>query len=97
MRIIAKGRTALTALFYDGTVARKCSDLTKYDADGRFRTSIRPKHGTFYDGTAALNSFRMGALDFIMAHQAAMFRKPAKRPLDNPTSVIYHERREPVR
>src|ERR1700689_207259 len=55
MRIMAKGRTALTALFYDGTVATKCIELTKYDTGGRFRMSIRPKSGTFYDENSAFN------------------------------------------
>src|SRR5258708_8185616 len=32
-------------------------------------------------------SFRMGGLDFIMAHQPAMFHKPAKGSFDNPASV----------
>jgi len=51
-----KGRTALTALFYDGTVALRCREMTKYDARGRFRMSIRYKNGTFYDGNSALNT-----------------------------------------
>ena len=36
-------------------MAAKCRALTKCDTKGRFRMSIRPKNGTFYDGTAALN------------------------------------------
>jgi len=48
-KIMAKGRTALTALLYDGTVATMCRDVTKYDARERFTISIRLKNGTFYD------------------------------------------------
>jgi hypothetical protein len=47
-----------TALFYDGTAATMCSELTSYDTRGRFRMPIRSENGTFYDGTAALNSKR---------------------------------------
>ena len=46
-----------TALFYDGTVATKCREMTIYDASGRFRTLIRPKSGTFYDENSAINSW----------------------------------------
>ena len=51
-----KGRAALTALFHDGTVALKCSELTKCDAGGRFRMSIRYKNGTFYDENSVRNT-----------------------------------------
>jgi hypothetical protein len=36
-------------------MATRCGELTTDDAMGWFRMSIRPKNGTFYDGTAALN------------------------------------------
>jgi hypothetical protein len=34
---------------YDATVAKRWEKLPGYDAPGRFRMSIRPKNGTFYD------------------------------------------------
>ena len=55
-RIISRERTARTALFYDGTVATACREMTSYDANGRFRTLIRPKNGTFYDANLENNS-----------------------------------------
>jgi hypothetical protein len=50
-----KGKYGTGGTFYDGTVATRCSDLTKYDANERFWTLIRPKNGTFYDQNSALN------------------------------------------
>ncbi|MEI8291055.1 MAG: hypothetical protein WCH99_16440 [Verrucomicrobiota bacterium] len=52
-RIMAKGRTALTALFYDGTVATMCREMTIYDARERFRTLIRHKTALFYNENSA--------------------------------------------
>ena len=51
--IMGRGRTALS---YDGTVATRCGELTTDDAKGQFRMSIRPKSGTFYDGTLEINN-----------------------------------------
>ena len=48
--------TALTALFYHGTLAAKCRELTNCDTGGRFRMSSPFKNGTFYDGNSALTA-----------------------------------------
>jgi hypothetical protein len=54
--IMEKGRTALDGTCYDGTMAAQGRDVLHCDAPGGFWMSIRPKNGTFYDGTAALNT-----------------------------------------
>ena len=56
-RIKAKERTALTALFYGGTVATNCREMTIYDADERFWMLIRPTSRVFYDVNSAFNSY----------------------------------------
>src|SRR5271165_4369596 len=58
-----KGKYGADGTFYDGTVAAKCIELTKYDTGGRFRMSIRPKSGTFYDENSAFNSSAWAAAD----------------------------------
>jgi hypothetical protein len=52
-RAMARRRAAL---FYDGTVARACSEMTTYDTSERFRTLIRHKTALFYDENSALNN-----------------------------------------
>ena len=60
-RIKAKERTALTALFYDGTVATNFREMTIYDADERFWMLIRPESRVIYDGNSAFNTSGTGA------------------------------------
>src|SRR5260370_14636696 len=48
----------------------------------RIRLSQSAEHNS--DHADVEPSFSMGGLDFIMAHQAAMFDKPAESPFDNP-------------
>jgi hypothetical protein len=53
-RAIARRRAAL---FYDGTVARACREMTTYDTGGRFRTLIRHKTALFYDENSVFNKY----------------------------------------
>ncbi len=58
--IIAGERTALTALFYDGTLATKSCTLLGDDASEQFRPvsdANSAKNGTFYDENSAFNSY----------------------------------------
>ena len=56
--VMEGGRTALTALFYGGTVATNCREMTPCDTGGRFGMPIRPKNGVFYDENSAFNTLR---------------------------------------
>ena len=82
-----------TALFYDGTVATRCGELTTDDARGRFRMSIRLKNGTFYDANLANNNYVAQAnhtLRFAERNLVAEAQKMVWRefPEHNPGKVV---------
>jgi hypothetical protein len=74
----------LAALFYDGTAAQACREMTNYDAREQFRMSIRHKTPLFYDENSALNN------QFALLrgrNNAAAFPAFARHGLVNPLAL----------